>query len=163
MPAPELLRYREAFLQGQVKLDITEETFSLRKYNDFLRSIAPEVAEFKTRQQAAFEAERDRWQESESQVEIIDPLEVAVTGELDLPPNSQVVAAHIPANVWQIVVEKGATVAAGDRLVVLESMKMEIAITASISGIVLEILCTQGQLVAVGQNLVVIQAVEGEG
>jgi urea carboxylase len=163
MSAPELLRYRDAFLQGQVQLDIEEETFSLRNYNEFLGSIAPEVAEFKTRQQAAFEAERDRWKESEGQAEtLIDELEVSAARELELPPNSQVVASHIPANVWQIVVEQGATVAAGDRLVVLESMKMEIAITAPIAGVVIEILCAQGQLVAVGQNLVVIQAAEEE-
>jgi urea carboxylase len=161
MSAPELLRYRDAFLQGQVQLEIEEKTFSLREYNEFLQSIAPEVAEFKTKQQAAFEAERDRWQESESQAESIDPLEAAMAGELELPPHSQVVVSHIPANVWQIVVEPGATVAEGDRLVVLESMKMEIAIVAPIAGVVIDVLCAQGQLVAVGQNLVVIQSLEG--
>jgi urea carboxylase len=56
------------------------------------------------------------------------------------------------------VVEVGAVVEAGDQLVILESMKMEIAITASVAGTVINVLCAEGQLVAVGQNLVVIQS-----
>jgi hypothetical protein len=55
--------------------------------------------------------------------------------------------------VWQIVVELGAEVAVGDRMVVLESMKMEIAIVAPVAGTVIEVLCTQGQMVSVGQAL----------
>src|SRR5206468_5043350 len=35
--ATEILRFREEFLQGRVKLNITHETFSLRRYNAFLR------------------------------------------------------------------------------------------------------------------------------
>ncbi len=72
-------------------------------------------------------------------------------------PNSQVVTAHVPANVWQIVVEKGAEVKMGDRLVVLESMKMEMAIVSPVAGTVIKVLCTQGQMVAAGQTLLVIQ------
>jgi urea carboxylase len=159
MAAPELLRYREVFLQGQVKLEVEESTFSLSEYNAFLNSIAPEVTEFKMRQQTAFEAERQRWQDLDSQSEtFIDAfLDTPLGEEIDLPPNAQLVTSYIPANVWKIVVEVGASVEIGDQLVILESMKMEIAITASVAGTVINILCTEGQLVAVGQNLVVIQ------
>lgn len=76
----------------------------------------------------------------------------------NLPPNSQLVTAHVPANVWQIIVKKGAEVQESDRLIILESMKMEIAITAPISGTVIEVLCTQGQMVSSGQALFVIQS-----
>ncbi len=156
--AAELLKLRADFIHGKVQLEITEETFSLKQYNEFLQSIAPEAAAFKAKQQAAFEAERDRWVADNL---LFTPSEDALvvsddTGEL--PPNCQVVTAHLPANVWQILVEVGAEVMGGDRLVILESMKMEIAITAPISGRVLEIRCTQGQMVAVGQVLFVIQA-----
>jgi urea carboxylase len=159
MAAPELLRYREAFLQGQVKLEVEESTFSLSEYNAFLDSIAPEVTEFKTKQQTAFEAERQRWQDSDNQSEtFVDALlDTPIGEEIDLPPNAQLVTSYIPANVWKIVVEVGASVEIGDQLIILESMKMEIAITASVAGTVINILCTEGQLVAVGQNLVVIQ------
>jgi urea carboxylase len=159
MAAPELLRYREAFLQGQVKLEVEESTFSLSEYNAFLDSIAPEVTEFKTKQQTAFEAERQRWQDSDNQSEtFVDALlDTPIGEEIDLPPNAQLVTSYIPANVWKIVVEVGASVEIGDQLIILESMKMEIAITASVAGTVINILCIEGQLVAVGQNLVVIQ------
>lgn len=158
--ASELLKYREDFIHGRVQLDIEEETFSLRQYNEFLRSIADVAAAFKAKQQAAFEAERDRWaannllvEQGEDSGDFLPDEEV-----LDLPPNSQIVAAHVPANVWQILVEKGAEVSVGDRLVVLESMKMEIAITAPVSGRVIETLCIQGQMVSAGQALLIIQS-----
>jgi len=158
MSAPDLLKYRDAFIQGKVKLEIQEETFSLRRYNEFLRSISDETTAFKTKQQAAFEAERDRWAELDLQVETaIEPPAVVPESELALPPNSEVVRAHIPANVWQIVVETGDVVEVGDKLVVLEAMKMEIAIVAPVAGTILDVLCTKGQLVSVDQVLFVIQ------
>ena len=158
MSAPDLLKYRDAFIQGKVKLEIQEETFSLRGYNEFLRSISDETTAFKTKQQAAFEAERDRWAELDLQVETaIEPPAVVPESELALPLNSEVVRAHIPANVWQIVVETGDVVEVGDKLVVLEAMKMEIAIVAPVAGTILDVLCTKGQLVSVDQVLFVIQ------
>ena len=158
--AAELLKFRDDFIHGRVNLDMEEETFSLRQYNEFLSSIAAESAAFKAKQQAAFEAERDRWAANNL---IVEPSEepgnfMPDQADLVLPPNSQIVAAHVPANVWQIAVEKGAEVLEGDRLVILESMKMEIAITAPVSGRVIEVLCTQGQMVSAGQTLFVIQS-----
>ncbi len=157
--AAELLKYREDFIHGTVQLDIQEEVFSLKQHNEFLAAIADEAAAFKAKQQAAFEAERERWAANNLLVEQSeDSGELSPNDEaFDLPPNSQAVAAHVPANVWQIVVEKGAEVSVGDRLAVLESMKMEIAITAPVAGTVIEVLCTQGQMVSAGQFLFVIQ------
>jgi len=158
MSAPDLLKYRDAFIQGKVKLEIQEETFSLRRYNEFLRSISDETTAFKTKQQAAFEAERDRWAELDLQVETaIEPPAVVPESELALPLNSEVVRAHIPANVWQIVVETGDVVEVGDKLIVLEAMKMEIAIVAPVAGTIIDVRCRQGQLVLVDQVLFVIQ------
>jgi urea carboxylase len=157
--ASELLKYREDFIYGRVKLDIQEEVFSLKKYNQFLSSIASESAAFKAKQQAAFEAERERWAADDLLVIESDNADFLPEQEVfNLPPNSQLVTAHVPANVWQIIVEKGAEVQESDRLIVLESMKMEIAITAPISGTVIEVLCTQGQMVSSGQALFVIQS-----
>jgi biotin carboxyl carrier protein len=49
------------------------------------------------------------------------------------------VRAEITANVWQVRCEVGQSVAEGDELVILESMKMEIPVTAPIAGVVTEI------------------------
>ncbi len=49
------------------------------------------------------------------------------------------VHAEITANVWQVRVEVGQTVAVGEELVILESMKMEIPVEAPVAGTVAEI------------------------
>ena len=41
------------------------------------------------------------------------------------------VRAELTATVWKVVTEEGATVAEGDELVILESMKMEIPVVAT--------------------------------
>jgi biotin carboxyl carrier protein len=49
------------------------------------------------------------------------------------------VRAEITANVWQVRTEIGAEVVEGDELVILESMKMEIPVTAPSPGTVVEL------------------------
>jgi acetyl-CoA carboxylase biotin carboxyl carrier protein len=46
------------------------------------------------------------------------------------------IRAEMAANVWKLAVADGATVAADDTIVVLESMKMEIPMTAGAAGTV---------------------------
>jgi len=49
------------------------------------------------------------------------------------------VVAEIAANVWQVPVEVGQTVATGDTIAILESMKMEIPVEAPVAGTVAEL------------------------
>lgn len=49
------------------------------------------------------------------------------------------VRAEITANVWQVPAQPGQTVAQGDELAILESMKMEIPVVAPCSGTVREV------------------------
>ncbi len=154
--AVELLQMRDQFEQGLLPLRIEEETFSLGEYNAFLRSIAPEAAEFKTRQQAAFEAERERWAASKA-LDLLDPQESPMSEVSALPTGSRGEVAPVPANVWQIEVQVGARVSPGDPLVILESMKMEITVAASFAGTVTAILVSRGQTVAAGQDLIAVQ------
>ena len=66
------------------------------------------------------------------------------------------VEAHITGTVWKIEVEVGDSVAEGDTVVILESMKMEMPVEAEDPGVVKEILCAEGQSVSEGETLVVL-------
>ena len=67
------------------------------------------------------------------------------------------VEAHITGTVWKIECEVGQSVAEGDTLVVLESMKMEMPVEAEDDGVVKEITCEEGQSVSEGDTLVVLE------
>ena len=67
------------------------------------------------------------------------------------------VEAHITGTVWKIEVEVGDTVAEGDTVVILESMKMEMPVEAEDEGTVKEIRCEEGQSVSEGDTLVVLE------
>ena len=66
------------------------------------------------------------------------------------------VAAHITGTVWKIEKQVGETVASGDILVILESMKMEMPVEASDEGRVLEWRCSEGQAVNEGDVLAIV-------
>jgi len=63
-------------------------------------------------------------------------------------------AAPMPATVVSISVQAGQKVKAGDHLVTLEAMKMEVAITAPHDGTVRGVACRIGELVQPGVPLV---------
>ena len=66
------------------------------------------------------------------------------------------VRAEITANVWQVRTEVGATVAEGDELVILESMKMEIPVVAPVAGTVTEIRVAPDDKIQEGDVVVVL-------
>jgi acetyl-CoA carboxylase biotin carboxyl carrier protein len=66
------------------------------------------------------------------------------------------VAAHITGTVWKIEVKEGQKVSAGDTLVILESMKMEMPVEATEDGTVKEVRCKESQAVNEGDVLVVL-------
>jgi len=55
--------------------------------------------------------------------------------------------APMPATVRAVLVAKGATATKGETLVVLEAMKMELALRAPIDGVVKSVACQVGDLV----------------
>jgi biotin carboxyl carrier protein len=68
--------------------------------------------------------------------------------------SKDVVSSPMPGKVIGTLVTKGENVKNGDPLVILESMKMEIAVRADRDGEVLEILVKDGEPVKRGQGLV---------
>jgi urea carboxylase len=154
----ELLQMRADLPHGKFQLMIEEKTFSLKEYNAFLKSESSSIDAFKSKQQAAFDAERERWiatgqanysSEVETGDEQLDVLELA--------KNSRLVAAHVAGNLWQVEVEEGDMVEEGDTVVIIESMKMEISVIAPCAGRVSKVLCRTGSPVTAGQNLIVLE------
>jgi len=60
------------------------------------------------------------------------------------------VRAEMVANVWKVLVAEGDTVADGDTLVILESMKMEIPVIVEVDGTVSRLAVQEGGLVQEG-------------
>ena len=129
--AEELLEMRAAFPRGGYSLRIEESTFSLRKYNGFLAENSGAIATFKATQQAAFDAERERWK-SLGHGDLMLPLE-AETGEdkdVQLAENEVLLQSHVPGSVWQVTARAGDVLDDGMPVVIVESMKMEIPVAS---------------------------------
>lgn len=67
------------------------------------------------------------------------------------------ITTDITATVNKVVCSPGETVAAGDAVVVLESMKMEIPLESDVGGVVREVRVTEGSIVSEGDVLVVLE------
>jgi urea carboxylase len=145
--AEELLELRDSNFEPRIE----PGTFRLSDSTHF------DGTEFKARQQAAFEAERERWVASGQAEYVSDAgaMEPAEDAEA-LPEGAHAVRSPVTANVWKIVAVPGQRVEAGEKLIIVEAMKMEIAVTAPVAGEFQEIRCREGALVMGGQLLGVI-------
>ena len=153
----QLQEFRMDFLHGRARLDIADGEIRMNEYRRFLSDNAPSIAAQKARQQAAFDAERRRW-EATGQIGYAADLPAAhdETPE-DIQPGCLAVASPVSGSVWKISSAAGQAVKAGDTLVLVESMKMELPVTAPVDGIVLQLRCTEGRAVLVAQTLVVMR------
>ena len=89
--AEALLEHRAAFLHGKFQIEVEPGSFRLRDYQQFLAENADSIQAFKTKQQAAFDAERQRWLES-GQLGPSGLGEQAGAGAAELPPGTHAVA-----------------------------------------------------------------------
>ncbi|WP_027798361.1 urea carboxylase [Paraburkholderia dilworthii] len=153
----ELLRIRADFPLGRYPLRIEESELSLPDYQAFLANESAGINEFRSRQQAAFEAERERWREAGTSEEAIEA-PVAQDAQLSPLDDGEVaVDSEIAGSLWQVKVKTGDVVAADDVLLIIESMKMEISVCAPCAGTVGEIYVGPGSPVRAGQRIAVIE------
>ncbi|RMV45722.1 Urea amidolyase-like protein [Pseudomonas amygdali pv. lachrymans] len=156
--ADELLRIRRDFPLGRFDLNIEHSTLNMADYQAFLTREAEGITAFRAQQQSAFNAERERWI-ANGQADFQSDEGVAPnTKELPLQTGQQGVDSHIAGNLWQVQVQPGERVEAGDVLVILESMKMEIPLLAPVAGVVQEVRVQPGSAVRAGQRVVVLAA-----
>jgi biotin carboxyl carrier protein len=64
------------------------------------------------------------------------------------------IKAELAGNLWKVVVSEGQQVQADETLMILESMKMEIPVTAPLAGRVTKIHAREGETVQEGQLLI---------
>lgn len=67
------------------------------------------------------------------------------------------VKATMAGNVWKVVAKEGDAIAAGEDVVILESMKMEIPISSEVDGTVKELKVKEGDFVNEGDVIAVIE------
>ena len=155
--AEELSRIRRDFPLGRYPLKIENTELRLSDYQDFLAAEADSIDAFRRQQRGAFDAERQRWIES-GQAHFESEEVAADLGEdTPLGAGQHGIESHIAGNLWQVSVAEGTRVEAGDVLVILESMKMEIPLTAPVAGVVKEVRAQPGSPVRAGQRVVVIE------
>ncbi|WP_228834146.1 urea carboxylase [Nocardia abscessus] len=156
--AGQLLEYRAAAEAGRFDAEVSEGSFALADHVRLLRTEADSIAEFETRQAAAFEAEKRAWRaagefERTTVAPVAAPVEDPLAG---LPADAGVVTAPMVGNVWRVEVETGQRVTAGAPVAVLEAMKLELPVHSPADGTVLKVLTTPGAKVEPGTPLVVI-------
>ncbi|WP_336346983.1 urea carboxylase [Pseudomonas monsensis] len=155
--ADELLRIRRDFPLGRFELNIEHSQLNLADYQAFLNREAESISAFRAQQQGAFNAERERWITSGQAHFDSEETLAPCSEDSPLVDGEHSVDSHIAGNLWQVQVEAGSRVAAGDVLVILESMKMEIPVLAPMAGVVREIRVQPGSAVRAGQRLVVLE------
>jgi urea carboxylase len=152
----ELQQIRRDFPQGRYPLKIEQSRFSLAEYEQFMADHAAEIEQFKQQRNRAFEQELERWH-ADGQFNFDSEEVAADVTEHDWPEDATVVDSPVSGSVWQTEVQPGDTVKAGQVLMILESMKMEIPIHAPIDGVVSQLLLAAGGRVGAGQALVVLE------
>ncbi len=150
----ELTVERESFREGRSSIQISEEIFDWAAYRQFLDSNAQDIGEFRARQGAAFKTEVGRWMQGEPVIsaQSISP----VARNVEIPVGHQV-AAQMHGSVWKVLVEPGERVEFKQVLLIIEAMKMEVAVLAPVAGVVKSCACKAGQPVSAGEVLAVIQ------
>ena len=155
--ADELLRIRRDFPLGRFDLAIEQSHLNLADYQAFLAREAAGIDAFRAQQQHAFNAERERWIASGQAHFDSEELPAPLGEDTPLQANEYSIDSPIAGNLWQVQVTAGARVSAGDVLVILESMKMEIPVVAPFAGVVREIPVQPGSGIGAGQRVVVLE------
>jgi len=154
----ELAETRRELAAGRTQIDIRPGRFAYADYRRLLADNAHAITAFQTRQATAFEAERQRWADAgEFDRDHTEP--APHTGHaIDLAPGETLIEAPMAASVWRVNVAAGDQVTAGDTVVVLEAMKLEMPVTAGATGTVTRVLARPGEQAAPGTPLLVIAA-----
>jgi urea carboxylase len=149
----ELEDARARFPHGHYPIRIeADQTFSLKRYESFLAENADSIAAFQTTQRAAFAAERADWA-ARGLLTFTEAAAPPPVEDDQLCADERAILSPVPGSVWQVLVEHGQKINTGDVLMIIESMKMEIAVRSSATGRISRLSAQKGQPVRAGQLL----------
>ncbi len=157
--AQELSQMREDFPHGRCALRIEETTLRLTEHRQFLSAHTRQIAQFKARQQAAFNAERERWQVSGTATLDFDSIapQTPEAALQDVPAGCLAIDSPVTGSLWQVCVTPTDRVQPGDTLLIVEAMKMEVPIVAEQAAEVVEVRCARGRAVTAGDALLILR------
>jgi urea carboxylase len=153
--ADELLELRAENDAGRAEFETVDGSFSIAGYERFLADNAGDIAAFRARQAAAFEAEKERWRAAGEFDRRDEPPPLAA-GEVVVPDGAVAVTAPFTATVWQLAATPGDRLAEGDPILSMEAMKMETRVGAPVAGRLVELYVKPGEQVAPGQILAAV-------
>ena len=157
----KLLRIRRDFPRGGYALRIEEGVFSLREHLAFMTREHESITAFRDKRNAAFDAELARWHR-DGQFRFESPQAQPVTERVqEIPADCMGVESPVTGSVWKVTVAPGQRIAAGDTLLILEAMKMEIPVAAESAGEVVSVAIAEGRKVKTGDTLIVIREAAG--
>ncbi|MCB1704855.1 MAG: urea carboxylase [Halioglobus sp.] len=159
--ATELQQIRRDFPLGNYPLKIEETRFNLAEYQQFLQQHSSEINRFECGRRAAFAEELAQWKRDGQLTYEQEEGSPEEADEERLPEGVAALDSPVSGNVWKVMVEDDRVVTAGEVVMILESMKMEIEIHAPQSGSIRKILRQQGQSVTAGQTLLWLEESAG--
>ena len=152
--AHELLEIREACASDAYFPETQAIHLDLGAYEEKLTQNEAQITAFNQTRQQAFADELERWKVSGS----LTFSSSQVPSALDLgveQPDGEEITSPISACVWKVLLADNETVEEGQEIIVLESMKTEVPVTATCAGTITW-LVVEGQTVSAGQTLAVL-------
>ena len=152
--AHELLEIREACASDAYFPETQATHLNLGAYEEKLTQNEAQISAFNQTRQQAFADELERWKVSGS----LTFSSSQVPSALDLgveQPDGEEITSPISACVWKVLLADNEAVEEGQEIIVLESMKTEVPVTATCAGTITW-LVVEGQTVSAGQTLAVL-------
>ncbi|GAB1208698.1 hypothetical protein APSETT445_007449 [Aspergillus pseudonomiae] len=151
------------FNSGRYEYQWEEVTFDMAEHNKLLRDTKEEVAAIRARQRKAqvemdkLEAELlERWAKEKAEKGVpVNAIESLLKDPQVLP-----IEAPLNANIWKVEVKQGDKIDEGQVMVILEAMKLEIAVRAELhaAGATVEkVLVQPGDSIEAGKPLVLVR------
>ncbi len=150
----ELQRIRRDFPHGRFDLSIETTRFTLADYQAEIDANAEAIEAFRTRREQAFQAEMAAWR-ANGQFTFED--QAPASADVDALDEDELgIESPVTGSLWKLLVKEGEQVSAGQPVALVESMKMEVEVTAHCAGRVVRLPLAEGSALGPGQPLVVL-------